>query len=63
MADLVYKELSVMATGLRVPPGKWPVDRRAFEEYWDKTVLELEIIDEARVVTMHVLYTTSHLKN
>lgn len=43
MTDLVYKELSVMATGLRVPPEKWPEDPQAFQEYNDKTVSELEV--------------------
>jgi uncharacterized protein (DUF2236 family) len=63
VADQVYMEFSVMATGLRVPPEKWPTDQQAFQEYWDKTVLELEITDEARAVAMQVLYPTSHLKN
>lgn len=34
MADQMYKESSVFATGLHVPPEKWPKDRKAFEEYW-----------------------------
>jgi uncharacterized protein (DUF2236 family) len=38
-ADQVYKEFSIMATGLRVPLP--PADRLAFREYWDKTVSEL----------------------
>jgi uncharacterized protein (DUF2236 family) len=63
MANQVYKEFSVMATGLRVPPEKWPADRQAFQEYWDKTVSELEITDEARAIAMEVLYPSSHLKN
>ncbi|KAI1874973.1 uncharacterized protein JN550_002402 [Neoarthrinium moseri] len=60
-ADRAYKEFSVMATGLRVPPDKWPKDRRAFQEYWDKTISELEITDEAKAVGQDVIYPAGHL--
>ncbi|KAI0470093.1 hypothetical protein GGR56DRAFT_661016 [Xylariaceae sp. FL0804] len=55
-ADRVYREFSVYATGLRVPPEKWPKDRRAFGEYWDEALAGLEITDEARAVARDVLY-------
>lgn len=60
-ADQVYKEFSVMATGLRVPPERWPEDREAFQAYWDKTVAELEITEEAKKVAMDVLYPAGNL--
>ncbi|KAH8668874.1 hypothetical protein BX600DRAFT_510928 [Xylariales sp. PMI_506] len=60
-ADQVYREFSVMATGLRVPPERWPEDRRAFQEYWDAQVAALEITPEARQVAQDVLYPAKHL--
>ncbi|KAJ5937917.1 hypothetical protein N7454_004259 [Penicillium verhagenii] len=60
-ADQVYKEFSVMATGLRVPPDKWPKDRTEFKEYWDRTIDELEVTDEARAVAKDVMYPGENL--
>ena len=60
-ADRVYKEFSVMATGLRVPPDMWPKDRDAFRVYWDRTVNELEVTDEARAVAQDVMYPGQNL--
>lgn len=62
-AEKIYNEFSVMATGLRVPPEKWPKDRQAFDEYWNKTVAELEITDEAKEVAKDVLNPAAHLKS
>ncbi|ETS82877.1 hypothetical protein PFICI_04753 [Pestalotiopsis fici W106-1] len=61
MAEQAYKEFSVMATGLRVPPGRWPKDRRAFQEYWDKTIAELDITQPAKAVAQDVIYPAGHL--
>jgi uncharacterized protein (DUF2236 family) len=60
-ADKVYQEFSVMATGLRVPPEKWPKDRAAFAEYWDKTVASLDITEEGKGVAKDVIYPTKNL--
>jgi hypothetical protein len=46
-AERVYREFSVMATALRVPPEKWPKDTEAFRIYWDEVVSNLVITDEA----------------
>lgn len=61
MADQVYREFSVMATGLRVPPEMWPKDRQEFQVYWDRTINELEITDEARAVAVDVMYPGQNL--
>lgn len=53
--ERVYREFSVMATALRVPPEKWPKDRAAFKVYWDEAVNNLEVTDEARGVAKDVL--------
>ncbi|KAJ5107142.1 hypothetical protein N7456_003817 [Penicillium angulare] len=55
-ADQVYKEFSVMATGLRVEAGLWPVNRESFAIYWEKMISELEVTDEARAVAKDVMY-------
>ena len=38
LADRVYGEFSVMATGLRVPPDMWPKDRKEFQIYWNRAI-------------------------
>lgn len=60
-AEQAYKEFSVMATGLRVPPGRWPEDRRAFQEYWDETIAELDVTQPAKAVAQDVIYPAGHL--
>ncbi|KAJ1325496.1 oxygenase MpaB family protein [Microdochium nivale] len=61
MADQAYREFSVLATGLRVPPEKWPADRAAFAEYWRETVSRLEVTREAREVSVDLLWPTKNL--
>jgi uncharacterized protein (DUF2236 family) len=58
-AEQVYREFSVMATGLRVSKDMWPADRAAFRTYWEKTVAELDITDEAKEVAQFVLYPSA----
>ncbi|KXJ90518.1 hypothetical protein Micbo1qcDRAFT_226488 [Microdochium bolleyi] len=60
-ADQAYREFSIMATGLRVPPGKWPRDRVAFAEYWDRSISRLEVTREAREVSVDLLWPTKNL--
>jgi uncharacterized protein (DUF2236 family) len=54
-AERVYREYSVMATALRVPPEKWPQDRAAFQVYWDDMISKLEVSDEARGVAKDLI--------
>jgi uncharacterized protein (DUF2236 family) len=37
-AEAVYKEFSILATGLKVPQNKWPNDLAAFKVYWESTI-------------------------
>lgn len=53
--ERVYREFSVMATALRVPPEKWPKDRAAFKVYWDDALTKLEISEEAKGVAKDVI--------
>jgi uncharacterized protein (DUF2236 family) len=57
-ADRVYKEFSVMATALRVPPEKWPSDRDAFNVYWDDMIANLEVTDEAKAIAQDLFNQT-----
>jgi uncharacterized protein (DUF2236 family) len=54
-ADRVFQEFSVMATALRVPPGKWPKDRAAFAIYWEEMLGQLEITDGVREIARDVM--------
>lgn len=60
-ADRVYREFSVMATGLHVPPEMWPKDRKEFQIYWDKAIDDLEITDEARAVAKDVMFPGTNM--
>ncbi|PGH11986.1 hypothetical protein AJ79_04573 [Helicocarpus griseus UAMH5409] len=55
-AGRVYEEYSVLATALRVPPGMWPVDRRAFWAYWDEKIETMEITEHAVQVAKDLLW-------
>lgn len=57
-AERVYREFSVMATALRVPPEKWPKDREAFKVYWDEMISNLIIPEEAKGIAKDVLGQT-----
>ncbi|KAL4948270.1 hypothetical protein BDW69DRAFT_203650 [Aspergillus filifer] len=50
-AELVYQAYACMGTSLQVPREMWPVDRRAFKEYWEDVVNnQLYVTDDARGV-------------
>src|SRR5947209_2433339 len=42
-ADAVYRDASRLATTLQVPERMWPPDRVAFDEYWKRSLDELQI--------------------
>ncbi len=46
--DRIYAHLSAFATTLQVRPELWPVDRAAFDTYWDKSVAEISIDETIR---------------
>ncbi|KAH6685942.1 hypothetical protein F5X68DRAFT_232917 [Plectosphaerella plurivora] len=60
-ADQAYREFSVYATALRVPPDMWPIDRVAFKKYWDTAIAGLEITEAAKAVGHDVLYPGNNL--
>ncbi len=42
-ADDVYRDAKRLGTTLQVPESMWPADRVAFDEYWKRSLDELEI--------------------
>ncbi|PGH30801.1 hypothetical protein GX50_06429 [[Emmonsia] crescens] len=55
-SEKVYEEYSVLATALRVPPGKWPADRRTFWAYWDEKIETMEVTSHAVSVAKDLLW-------
>lgn len=53
--DKIYREYSIMACALQVPPEMWPVDRKAFWAYWDRKIETLEVGRHAREVAADLL--------
>ncbi|AVL99039.1 hypothetical protein C6V83_00795 [Gordonia iterans] len=48
VTEEIYQQGSVMGTTLQMPREMWPDTRADFEEYWQRTVAELEIDDTIR---------------
>ncbi len=47
-ADRHYREGMTLATTLQVPPEMWPVDRAAFDRYWQESLAKVHIDDAVR---------------
>lgn len=56
LQEKIYREYSVIACALQVPPDMWPPSRRAFWEYWDHKIATIEITQHARQVAQDLLY-------
>lgn len=48
MADQHYADGMTLGTTLQVPPEMWPADRRAFDEYWQRSLEQVHIDDTVR---------------
>jgi uncharacterized protein (DUF2236 family) len=48
LLDELYGHCARFATTLQVPPELWPATRAAFEEYWESTVVLVEMDDVTR---------------
>jgi uncharacterized protein (DUF2236 family) len=55
-ADRIYREYSIIATSLRVPPGMWPENRAAFWKYWNHMLETLPICQNAKNVCQDLCY-------
>lgn len=47
-AERHYREGMALATTLQVPPERWPVDRAAFDRYWQESLAKVHIDDAVR---------------
>lgn len=56
LMDLIYKDYSILACSLQVPPELWPATRDDFAAYWDSKVAGLEITEHARQIAQDLLY-------
>ncbi|KAI0483935.1 hypothetical protein GGR56DRAFT_679267 [Xylariaceae sp. FL0804] len=54
--EQIYREYSILACSLQVPPEMWPASRAAFWRYWDAQVASIEVTDHARAVAADLLY-------
>ncbi|OQE12752.1 hypothetical protein PENFLA_c063G03869 [Penicillium flavigenum] len=55
--EALYREYAILAVSLRVESGMWPSTRKAFWEYWDHQITNLEITSSAKNVAKDLLYS------
>jgi uncharacterized protein (DUF2236 family) len=56
LQEKIYREYSVLACSLQVPPEMWPPSRQAFWEYWDHKIATIEVTQHAKEVAADLLY-------
>ncbi|KAL6849591.1 hypothetical protein ACO1O0_009132 [Amphichorda felina] len=56
LEEKIYREYSILAVALQVPPEMWPATRRDFWAYWDAKIATLEVTQHAREVGDDLLY-------
>ncbi|KAJ5278580.1 hypothetical protein N7478_003952 [Penicillium angulare] len=54
-SEQIYREYSVLAESLRVPPDLWPTSRQEFWKYWDHQIATMEITQHAKNVAQDLL--------
>ncbi|KAJ1336025.1 oxygenase MpaB family protein [Microdochium nivale] len=54
--DDIYKDYSILACSLQVPPEMWPATRDEFYTYWDGKIANIEITRHAHQITRDLLY-------
>ncbi|KAF3018871.1 hypothetical protein E8E14_008415 [Neopestalotiopsis sp. 37M] len=54
--EKIYREYSILACALQVPPEMWPRTRRDFWAYWDHEVATIEVTQHAKDVAQDLLY-------
>jgi uncharacterized protein (DUF2236 family) len=55
LADELHAAGAELGMALQLPADAWPVDRAAFDRYWQATVAELSVTPEAREVARELL--------
>ncbi|KAJ5718841.1 uncharacterized protein N7483_009923 [Penicillium malachiteum] len=54
-SEIIYREYSILAVSLRVPPSLWPETRQSFWQYWDHKIETIQVTDHARRVAEDLL--------
>ncbi|KAI0178136.1 hypothetical protein BJ166DRAFT_600764 [Pestalotiopsis sp. NC0098] len=54
--EKIYREYSILACALQVPPEMWPRTRRDFWAYWDHEIATIEVTQHAKDVAHDLLY-------
>jgi uncharacterized protein (DUF2236 family) len=55
LQEKIYREYSILACALQVPPEMWPPTRKAFWEYWDHKIATIEVVRHAKEVAADLL--------
>ncbi|RAN77644.1 hypothetical protein B5P43_19565 [Bacillus sp. SRB_336] len=55
IADAVYQEYAVLGTALGMPRNLWPATRADFSDYWNDSLLDLNVDDSVRQVARELL--------
>jgi uncharacterized protein (DUF2236 family) len=55
LEDTIYRQYSILAMSLQVPPEMWPKSRADFKVYWDNKIATLEVTQHARDVAQELL--------
>jgi uncharacterized protein (DUF2236 family) len=55
LADEVHAASADLGMSLQLPADAWPVDRAAFDRYWNATLPTLEVGDDARAAAAELL--------
>ncbi|KFZ18220.1 hypothetical protein V501_01333 [Pseudogymnoascus sp. VKM F-4519 (FW-2642)] len=55
-AEKIYRQFSIFAISLRVPPEMWPANRVAFWEYWDTMISQLTVSPHASNIAKDLLW-------
>jgi len=59
LADEVHAASADLGMSLQLPRGAWPGDRAAFARYWEATLANLEVGDDARAIAAELLAARS----
>ena len=55
-AEAAYRTLVLTPSNLQLTPEHWPTDRKAFDDYWNRTVASLRVDEEVLAVSRQILY-------
>ena len=55
-SEQIYREYSVLAMSLRVPPEMWPATRVDFWKYWDESVKKFVVTEDAKSVCRDLMW-------